>query len=389
MDRALLTLYAATFVFSFALAMGNPLVPQALTVDHGASLAFVGLVAGVYGVMQIVLRLPMGDMADRRGRKPSLLLAFACVGAAGALFVAAPSALWFLPAMALYGFAGGIFWVAANSYLFDRADGTSVPRATSDYAVAAGIGFLAGPLAGGFVADRFGFRAGFASFLAGSVVGLALVATLPEAPVAPRVPPVGSPYARAWKLLRHRALVVSAVGTFCYSVQFNAFSTFFPLHVRALFASSAIVGLLLSLRQLSGTVVRWGLPRAIERFGAARVLLVGVGVAATMTALVPFVTSLPALVAFALISGTAMGIMIPANLTLVAEGAPVGERGLANGIYGTMIGVGAVTPYALGALAHSFGLPWAFWGASAVSLAGLAALLVALARSPPAAPAPG
>ena len=34
----------------------------------------------------------------------------------------------------------GVFWVAANSYLFDRA--SDVPKATSDYTIAMSLAFL-------------------------------------------------------------------------------------------------------------------------------------------------------------------------------------------------------------------------------------------------------
>lgn len=370
--RALTRLYAGVFLYSFAQATGVPLVSEYLRLDHGASLRFIGVVMALYGVMQIVLRLPMGDMADRRGRRPSLVLAFATTVGSGLLFALGPTAAWAIPAALLFGFSGGVFWVAANSYLFDNAD--DVPKATSDYTIAMSLAFLVGPPLGHLVADHFGFRFAFAFYSLTSVGGMALMMTLPEAPPTPRPPPVGSSYRRALRLLRHPALVTSALATLVYSMLFSTQQAFFQLHVLAVGLSITFAGLLLGGRQASSLVVRIGLPAVLRRVGPTRILVGGILLMALAMALIPFATSVWALTGIVALVGMASGALIPANLMLVHEGAPKDERGLANGIYGTMLGVGsAIAPFAYGFVGAHFGLAWTFWAA-----AGVAVVLVGL-----------
>lgn len=377
MDGVLLRLYVVTFLYAIAQALGIPLVPPFLKLEYAASVAFVGIVMGIYGFMQIVLRLPMGDMADRRGRKPSLLLSFACTFVAGIFLVFAQNAWWVIPGVAFFGLAGGIFWVAANSYLFDRVPKEQLARVTTDYSVAVGLAFLVGPPVGHLLADVLGFRVAFIAFLATSVVGFLLALTLPEARVEPRPRNATSPYVRAWGLLKHPALVMSAAGTLLYSMLFNTMTAFFELHVLAVGIGVTVAGLLLGGRQLSALVIRIGLPRMLDRFGPTRVLFFGVVVSAFATMLIPLATSVWALSGVIAIAGAATGMMIPANLMLVHEGAPPGERGLANGIYGTMLGLGGtIAPPLFGAAGDAFGLAWAFW------TAGIAALLLTLAVVP-------
>ena len=371
MQGAVQRLYVATFLYTFAHAVGVPLIPEFLQLEYGAGLRFIGLVMGLYGLMQIALRLPMGDMADRRGRKPSLVIAFACTALSGLAFAFAQTPWWAVPGVALFGFAGGIYWVAANSYLFDRVAqaGGDVARATSDYSVAVGLAFLAGPPVGHIVAQYLGFRWAFALYVATSALGLLLVLTLPETRPAPRPPSTTSSYRRALRLLAHPALTLSAMGTFLYSMLFSTLNSFFQLHVLATGLSVATAGLLLGARQGSATAVRVGLPRLLRRAGPARVLFGGVVLTALTTALVPLARDLPALVLVVLVGGAATGVMIPANLMLVHEGAPAGERGLANGIYGTMLGLGsAFAPTTFGFAGARFGLAWTFWSASLTAL---------------------
>lgn len=375
-DPVVRRFYIATFLYTLAHATGAPLIPTFLEVEYRSPILFVGVVMGLYGLMQIFLRLPMGDMADRRGRKPSLLLAYACTAISALFFIFAQNRWWTVPGVLFYGFAGGIFWVAANSYLFDRASSKGIARVTSDYSLVIGAAFLVGPPLGHLVADRFGFAAAFAIYLAASLAGLAIAFTLPEDKVAPKPKATSSPYVRAWALIKRPALAYSAFGTFLYSIQFATLSSFFQLHVLAAGLAVTVAGLLLGGRQLSALLVRVGLPKLLDRYGPVTILLVGIVTSGVSTALVPFATELWALVLVVALAGAAGGIMIPANLMLVHQGAPAEQRGLANGIYGTMLGLGStVAPVAFGFIGDLLGLSWSFWAAGATALA-LALVLV-------------
>ncbi|MGQ0535778.1 MAG: MFS transporter [Methanobacteriota archaeon] len=372
MDPALLRLYAATFLFSLLLGVGMPLVPQHLQLTFGAPIFLIGLVAGVHGIMQIVLRLPMGDLADRKGRKPSLAATFVLSFAAGLCYVFGPSPAWVLAGQALFGFASGIFWVAANAYLFDRVTASEIPRATSDYSLALGAAFLVGPPFGGYLVDRFGFAAGFSVFLGGSLLGLVFILSLPEEPGrAGASRPPGGVMRRAARIMTHPDIVISAGGVFFYSVLFGSLVAFYPVYLRGLAMSGFLIGVLIATRQAASMIVRFGLPGAIRRFGPRTVLLVGLIYAAVATALTPLAVTPAALAVLSFGVGIGTGVMVPANLTLVSRGSPKEERGLANGIYGTSLGLGsAVAPWILGALGERYGVEATFLGAGLAGLMG-------------------
>lgn len=384
-DPALTRLYVATFLYSFGQALGVPLLPEHLRLSFGATALFIGVTMGIYGLMQIVLRLPMGDMADRRGRKPSLVLAFVSSVLSGLFFAFGPSAWWAVPGVILFGFGGGVFWVAANSYLFDRSD--DVAKSTSDYTIAMSLAFLLGPPLGHLVAEHYGFGLAFMLTVGTSAAGLLLTLTLPETPPAPRAAPTTSSYRRAWKLLAHPALVLSAMGTFTYSTLFATQQSFFQLHAIYVGVTITVVGLLLGGRQATSLVVRWGLPRVLKRVGPAKVMIGGIAALVVVALLVPFARTLPTLAALMALAGCASGVLIPANLMLVHEGAPPGERGLANGIYGTMLGLGnALAPPLYGALAVGDVYDRTFFAAGFVGLALVVAIVVYRSRASGGAP---
>ena len=373
MDRVLARFYAATFCFVLLMAVGFPLVPQHLALSFDASVLVIGLLMGVHGIMQIVLRLPMGDLADRKGRKSSMITTFLLSAAAGLFYVFAPSAAWMLPAQVLFGLASGIFWVAANAYLFDRVPPSEVPRATSDYSLAIGGAFLVGFPLGGWLADTYGFEAGLSIFIWASIVGLVLILTLPETPPsAEQRKPRGQVYRRAWRILQHPDILISGIGTLLFALLFGTLGAFYPVLLReGLLFTALVVGVLLAVRQAMGLLIRVRLPWLIETMGPRQVLIGGVLAAGATVALTPVPTTLAWHLVLAVVSGVAFGVMIPANLTLVARGSPPDEKGLANGIYGTALGLGtAAAAWLMGAVGEQWGLAVAFLAAAWLAVIG-------------------
>ncbi len=376
-ERGVFTLYVITFLFTLMMGTGLPLVPQFLKEDLGATILFIGIVGGVYGIMQVVLRLPMGDLSDQVGRRRGLTAAFVFAFAGGILFVWSPVKEVLIPAQALFGFASGIYWVSANSYIGDTVHPDRIPRVMSNYSAALGIGLLVGPPMGGLLADAYGFRAGLVVFPVASALSLILLFTS-----FPADGPLGKirirgrrVYQRTWTLIRIPDLAFSAAGIATVAIIFAMYSNFYPLWVKGLGFSSFIVGILFATREILATGIRFAAPRALVHMGPRRVLTLGILLGAGSVVVMPWLTSLPLLVVFALLGGIGTGVIIPANLVLINRSAPAGERGLANGIYGTALGVGsAVAPLGFGWVADKAGLAPAFVGAGILGMVAAVAL---------------
>ena len=367
-------LYGLVFLFTAAMGVATPLVPQFLGDEFLAGPYVVGLVVAVYGVLQIAARIPLGAWADRWGRRTSVLIAFGGVVGGGVCFVLADSIAWVVAGQVLYAIASSAFWVGANAYVVDVLPPPAVPRAMTHYTVAMSFGFLAGPLLGG-LADAFGYRVAFGAFLAAGVAGCVLGAMLLDTGRSDRRVSLPEAFRLSFAFLKDPVLRFSAAGTFTFALLLGATSAFLPLHLRALGYGAAFVGVLFTVREGASLALRLGFARHLTAERSVPAMLGGIALAAVAVAAFPFAPGTWALVALSVTAGVGIGAVIPANLTLIASAAPADQRSLAMGLYGTALGVGgAVAPPLLGAVGERWGLLWTFVGAAAVALLLLAAL---------------
>ncbi|QLJ04139.1 MFS transporter [Streptomyces sp. NEAU-sy36] len=129
-----------------------------LFTDHGLGLAAVGLVKGLYPVLWGLGRIPTGRLADRIGRKP-LVVTGMFVQAAG--FVLAlvlldtPLLAGVLSAVAL-GIGTAMVYPALIASVSDHAHPAWRANALGTYRFWRDIGYAAGALAAGVLADAFG-----------------------------------------------------------------------------------------------------------------------------------------------------------------------------------------------------------------------------------------
>lgn len=124
--------------------------------------------------------------------------------------------------------------------------------------------------------------------------------------------------------------------------------------------------------------------RIADRFGASRVIAIGILWWSVFTALLPavppgIVGAVAALLAIRFLLGIGEAVIFPASNRLVASWIPSHERGLANGIIFAGVGVGAsIAPPLITFIMVSHSWRWAFWLCALLGLAagGMWALLV-------------
>jgi MFS family permease len=147
-----ISLYVACLICSFGVFVPFVhLVPYAQ--DHGAAPSSAVLLLGVIGIGSTAGRFCLGGLADRMGRRLSLLLMFIGMAFALAVWVIS-TGIWSLAAFALvYGvFYGG--WVAVlPSVVMDYFGGRNVSGIIGILYTSVAFGTLIGPSAAGFAFD--------------------------------------------------------------------------------------------------------------------------------------------------------------------------------------------------------------------------------------------
>jgi len=121
----------------------------------GANTMTIAWVFGMFGLAMMVAHIPAGHLADRIGRKPLLVAAWA-VGVLAALAMGLARSLpVYIAGMLLYGFTAFVV-SPLNSYVTAARGNLSPGRAMTLTSAAYNLGAVLGPISGGWIGARLG-----------------------------------------------------------------------------------------------------------------------------------------------------------------------------------------------------------------------------------------
>ncbi len=159
----------AAFGFIYATAVMNalsfgimiPILPSlirsffgAATAEATASAAVWQAIFGVtWGAMQFVIGPVLGMMSDRFGRRPVMLISILGLALDFLIMAFAPTLMWLLVGRILNGATASSF-STANAYVADITEPQDRARNFGWMASAFSIGFLLGPMTGGFLTTQ-------------------------------------------------------------------------------------------------------------------------------------------------------------------------------------------------------------------------------------------
>ena len=291
--------HAVTFVLitvfldmvGFGLIM--PVLPKLIEGVGHVGLDQAAIIGGwmfaAFSLAQFVFAPLMGNLADRYGRRPLLLLAIFGLGMDFILMALAPTLEWLFAGRIIAGICGAS-WIIASAYIADVTAPDDRARAFGYMGAAFGVGFVIGPAIGGLLGELgprvpFWVAAGISliNFLYGLLV-------LPES-LSPenrrkfelwRANPFGA--FRVFATYRGVLPMVLVLGLFFFSTSvYPAIWTFWGI---AKFGwSEAMVGVTLAMFGLiAGAFQGFLTGPATARFGEWRVALFGM-VCATLVVL--------------------------------------------------------------------------------------------------------
>jgi MFS family permease len=191
-NRAYLAALAASFAGDFSLVGARAaIVPQFVTdrLHLGAGWAYAAFL--VVSLVSGALLLPLGRIADTRGRRPVIVVGL-FVGAAGfVLLPTLPFAVGLIAATVLLGVAGAADSVAPGAVMGDVVAGRG-GTVVAVFQMSGDLGAVLGPVVTGWIADGAGYGAAFAVSAAVCALPILVVAAAPEtlrrAPAGSAVP---------------------------------------------------------------------------------------------------------------------------------------------------------------------------------------------------------
>lgn len=357
-----------------------PFLAIYLTRVRGLSLATAGAIVALWGAGSLASGPVGGILADRVGRRTTLLLG-STLGALSMVHLGVARAPAHVAvAAAMLGFFGDLSRPALQAAVADVVPPERRPRAYGLLYWAYNLGFSIAATVGGALVD-VSFTLLFAADAATTLAFGAIVwRALPETRPAPRTAGAqASP--SLWTPYRHGAFVAFVALTFVVSVAFHQFIVALPLDMIAHGLSPRAYGMLVAINGVLIVVVQPLVLRVVERLRpihaqAIGALLTGVGLG--MTAL----ATAPPMYAASIVVWTLGEIaMAPVTPAIVAALAPAELRGSYQGAMQIAFGGALLLAPVVGtAILGAFGGP-TLWGACVVAGALGALGLVALGRN--------
>lgn len=239
-----------------------------------------GFVTMAYAAMQFLLSPTVGNLSDRFGRRPVLLVSLATLAVDYAVMAFAPS-LWVLFVGRLVSGAAGATMATANAFM---ADISPPERRAQNFAMVGasfGVGFIIGPLIGGFTGE-FGPRVPF--MVAAAVCAVNLIygfLVLPESLPEDRRRRFSwgraNPVGLARQIAELPGVALFLLAFFLYEVGHFSYASVWAYYGQATFQwSPAEVGLSLTTVGIGFVVVQgWLIRIVLARFGTERTAWIG------------------------------------------------------------------------------------------------------------------
>lgn len=373
-------IYATAVMNAISFGLMIPVLPNLIRAflggDTASAASWQALFGVTWGSMQFFAGPVLGLLSDRFGRRPVLLISIFGLGCDFLVMAFAPTLWWLLAGRILNGMTAASF-STANAYVADVTPPESRARNFGLMSSAFSIGFLGGPLMGGFLAAinlRLPFMAAAGICLINGLYGLFV---LPES-LAPerrlkafdwtRANPLGS-----LRLLRsHQSLTGLASINFLFQLAQSVLPNIFVLYTTYRYHwSLPFLGATFVITGVLGVAVQAALVGpAVKAIGERGAVLAGAAFSAAGFAIYAFASNgwiyLAGAPVFAL-----GGLMQPGLQGLMSRRVPPNQQGQLQGAGQCLQGIASI----LGPLVFPLTFAWSLRHDATLHMPGLAILI--------------
>ena len=162
--QSLIFIFVTVLVDVIGVAVIIPVIPELIgnlaevSVDEAASIG--GMMMMAFSAMQFLFAPVMGELSDRFGRRPLLLISLFGLGLDYLFHAFAPTIALLFVGRIVAGICGATVTVA-NAYIADVSTPENKAKNFGMIGAAFGLGFILGPVIGGVFGEYFGFRSPF------------------------------------------------------------------------------------------------------------------------------------------------------------------------------------------------------------------------------------
>ncbi|WP_242146899.1 MFS transporter [Sphingomonas sp. BAUL-RG-20F-R05-02] len=384
--RAVPIVLAAVLIDTIGFGIVMPVLPTLIVQLKGGSLADAARTGGAlliaFAAAQFFAGPIFGNLGDRFGRRPVLLMAMVAFAIDYALMAFAPTIGWLFLGRIIAGVAGAIYG-PANAVLADVTPPEKRGETFGLMGAAFGTGFIIGPAIGGLLAG-FGPRAPF--LVAGALAVLNacwMAAAMPETLEAADRRPFAWRRANAFgafKPLFHAGGAAPLlIVAFCWQLGQMVYPATWAFWCEIRFGwSPHLIGLSLAASGVTMALTQvFVTGRAIRRFGELGTVMIGISVAVATFTAITFATT--GWMVFALIAlGSLTGLVFPGINALLSNGVDSANQGALQGGMASLGSVAEVIGPLVMTQTLAFGAEHGAPGAAFLLAAALAAVALAV-----------
>ena len=339
--------------------------------DSGAA-----FIVGLVGLGSLLFNIPAGQLMLRYGMRRAVITATFVEACAAAVAGFAP-APWVLGAMAfVMGTTQTTFFVARLAYFRTLIPPEKRGRALSLIGGENRLGYFIGPIAGGFIAQSFGFRYAFLAYAAlMALASLTLFLRVPRTE-RPSNPENWTP-AQSLSILRTNAGIFATAGVAIITLQImrTARQALVPLVAHSLGLSVSQIGLIIGLMFFVEILLVYPVGHAMDRWGRKATAVPCLVFLSLGLALLPFVHSVFMMIVVVIVAGLGNGLGTGINMTLSSDFAPSSNPSRFIGMWRFVVDLGTMSgPFIVGIIAGILSLSGASFVVASVGFAGAAVM---------------
>jgi len=283
-SAAISFIFITILIDAIGLGIVLPVTPDLIMELTGTSVSEASLYGGwmafAYAIMQFVFGPVVGNLSDRFGRRPVLLLSLLTFGIDYALMAFAPTITWLFIGRAIAGMAGAAH-STANAYIADVSPPEKRAQNFGLMGAAFGLGFILGPALGGlmgYISTRAPFYAAAVLALINMLYGMfVLPESLPKEARRPFHWRRANTLGTVLELRKYPAVTLLATVMFLWTLAHQVLPATWAFYAQAKFQWQAWeIGFSLAFAGVMMALVQAGLTRVmVPKLGEHMAVLVG------------------------------------------------------------------------------------------------------------------
>lgn len=363
---ALFLIFLTVFIDLLGFGILIPILPSFAKKELGVDEAAIGIAIAIYSFVQFLFNPFFGKLSDKHGRKPVIVISLFLNAIGYILFAYTQSYIMLLISRIIAGIGGSSIGVA-QAYIADVTTKENRSKGMGLIGAAFGLGFVFGPLIGGFLAEYGYMITGFAAAGFSLLAFLLTLIYLPESNLNREVSVQKKrtlfDIQGTKKILSRPELFILVLLFFILTFSFaNIYGTFALLGIQVYGFTDLQNGYMFGIVGLTSAIVQGGLIGYVNKIMSKKyIIIIGAFLIMITLALIPYGQTFLGLAIISVVLSYGTGTLQPTILSLISEVTSDAEQGITLGINQSFSAFARVLGPLWGGFAFEFlGYPFPF-----------------------------